>query len=59
MEFNAVAAPRPNWSNGVVSPDQMVYVNRVLNAAAMTYVAACSGDPAALPIMRPVAAAGD
>lgn len=41
VEFNASSRAKAQLVElGIVSPDQMVYVNRVLNAAAMTYVAA-------------------
>jgi hypothetical protein len=41
VEFNASArAKRILQQSGIASPDEMVGVNRVLNAAAMTYVAA-------------------
>lgn len=41
VEFNASNRAKAQLAElGIVSPDQMVYVNRVLNAAAMTYVAA-------------------
>lgn len=41
VEFNASARAKAQLVQlGIVSPDEMVYVNRVLNAAAMTYVAA-------------------
>lgn len=41
VEFNASSRAKAQLVElGIVSPDQMVYVNRVLGAAAMTYVAA-------------------
>lgn len=41
VEFNASSRAKAQLVElGIVSPQQMVYVNRVLNAAAMTYVAA-------------------
>jgi len=41
VEFNASHRAKAQLMElGIVSPDQMVYVNRVLDAAAMTYVAA-------------------
>ena len=41
VEFNASARAKAQLVDlGVVHPDQMVYVNKVLNAAALTYVAA-------------------
>ena len=41
VEFNASArAKRILQQNGIASADEMVGINRVLNAAAMTYVAA-------------------
>jgi Zn-dependent membrane protease YugP len=41
VEFNASARAKAQLVElGIVPSDQMVYVNRVLNAAAMTYVAA-------------------
>ncbi len=41
VEFNASARAKAQLVDlGVVPPDQMVYVNKVLNAAALTYVAA-------------------
>jgi len=41
VEFNASSRAKAQLVGlGIVSPQEMVYVNRVLNAAAMTYVAA-------------------
>lgn len=41
VEFNASSQAKAQLVElGIVSPSEMVYVNRVLNAAAMTYVAA-------------------
>jgi len=41
VEFNASSRAKAQLVElGIVNPEQMVYVNRVLNAAAMTYVAA-------------------
>jgi Zn-dependent membrane protease YugP len=41
VEFNASARAKAQLVDlGIVPPDQMVYVNKVLNAAAWTYVAA-------------------
>jgi hypothetical protein len=41
VEFNASARAKAQLVElGIVPSDQMVYVNRVLNAAALTYVAA-------------------
>ncbi|MGQ9574316.1 MAG: zinc metallopeptidase [Thermoguttaceae bacterium] len=41
VEFNASARAKAQLAElGVVHPDQMVYVSRVLDAAALTYVAA-------------------
>jgi uncharacterized protein len=41
VEFNASARAKTALVElGIVPPDQMVYVNKVLNAAALTYVAA-------------------
>jgi len=41
VEFNASSRAKAELVGlGIVRPDEMVYVNRVLNAAAMTYVAA-------------------
>jgi len=40
VEFNASSRAKAQLvQSGIVSPDEMVYVNRVLNAAAWTYVA--------------------
>jgi Zn-dependent membrane protease YugP len=41
VEFNASARAKVQLVQlGIVSPQEMVYVNRVLDAAALTYVAA-------------------
>ncbi|MEN6494148.1 MAG: zinc metallopeptidase, partial [Thermoguttaceae bacterium] len=41
VEFNASSRAKAQLVDlGIVNPEQMVYVNRVLGAAAMTYVAA-------------------
>jgi Zn-dependent membrane protease YugP len=41
VEFNASSRAKVQLVElGIVSPQEMVYVNRVLNAAALTYVAA-------------------
>jgi Zn-dependent membrane protease YugP len=41
VEFDASARAKSELATlGIVNPNQMVYVNKVLNAAALTYVAA-------------------
>jgi Zn-dependent membrane protease YugP len=41
VEFNASSRAKAQLVElGIVPPDEMVYVNKVLNAAAWTYVAA-------------------